>query len=56
MSCAMIRGYAEGWGRFQGRVHGKPREDSHDDIPDIAPEDQQLLSGFAIERIPPPHA
>lgn len=49
----MIRGYAEGWGCFKRRIHGKPDEERHDDLPDVSPEAQQVLSQFAMREIKP---
>jgi hypothetical protein len=43
----MIRAYAEGWGHFQARLHGKDPDASPDDLPDVSPDDQALLSRVA---------
>jgi hypothetical protein len=43
MSCAQIRGYAEGWGRFQSRIHGGSQDKPTSEVEDVSDEDRDFL-------------
>ncbi len=56
MSCAQIRGYAEGWGRFQSRIHGGESSDSASEVEDVSEDEQEYLGSTLLAKMGLSHA